>query len=79
MNYVTIGISILAVAIPEGLPLAVAISLAYSVKKIQTDNNLPMRLHAYETMGCVNNICTGITGILTDNTMDVKLFSVFNT
>ena len=50
------------VAIPEGLPLAVTIALAYSVKRMLADNNLVRNLAAAETMGCATSICTDKTG-----------------
>ena len=56
-------------AIPEGLPLSVVISLAYSVQKMLNDNNLVRRLHACETMGGANMICSDKTGTLTQNEM----------
>lgn len=71
VRYVLVGITVLAVAIPEGLPLAVAISLSYSVKKMQNDKNLVKRLHACETMGGANYICSDKTGTLTTNEMTV--------
>ncbi len=52
------------VAIPEGLPLAVTIALAYSVKRMLADNNLVRNLAAAETMGCATTICTDKTGAL---------------
>lgn len=55
------------VAIPEGLPLAVTMSLAYSVMKMKKENNLVRTLHASETMGGANEICTDKTGTLTKN------------
>ena len=51
INRLMIGVTILVVAIPEGLPLAVTISLTYSVKKMMADNNLVRHLNACETMG----------------------------
>jgi len=66
-----IGVTILVVAIPEGLPLAVTISLAYSVKKMMADNNLVRHLNACETMGNATIICTDKTGTLTTNQMTV--------
>jgi P-type E1-E2 ATPase len=50
------------VAVPEGLPLAVTIALAYSVKRMLSDNNLVRNLSAAETMGCATTICTDKTG-----------------
>ncbi|KAK1931963.1 Plasma membrane calcium-transporting ATPase 3 [Phytophthora citrophthora] len=71
MNYFIIAITVLAVAIPEGLPLAVTISLAYSVKKMLVDNNLVRHLDACETMGSATTICSDKTGTLTTNRMTV--------
>ena len=62
-----IGIALVVVAVPEGLPLAVTISLAYSVKKMQKENNLVRKMNACETMGGANEICTDKTGTLTKN------------
>ena len=53
------------VAIPEGLPLAVTLSLAFSVNKMFKENNLVRKLHASETMGGANEMCTDKTGTLT--------------
>ena len=70
-----VAITIIVVAIPEGLPLAVTIALAYSVGKMKDENNLVRYLQACETMGGVNNICTDKTGTLTKNLMTVtKVF-----
>ena len=71
INHLMIGITILVVAVPEGLPLAVTISLAYSVKKMMADNNLVRHLNACETMGNATIICTDKTGTLTTNQMTV--------
>ena len=67
VNFVIIAITIIVVAVPEGLPLAVTISLAYSVMKMKIENNLVRKLHASETMGGANEICTDKTGTLTKN------------
>jgi magnesium-transporting ATPase (P-type) len=64
-----IAITIIVVAIPEGLPLAVTISLAYSMKKMALDNNLVKQLQACETMGNATNICSDKTGTLTEGRM----------
>eukprot|EP00049_Salpingoeca_infusionum_P000148 m.37606 g.37606 ORF g.37606 m.37606 type:complete len:1393 (+) comp10114_c1_seq1:14-4192(+) len=70
-GYFIIAITVLVVAIPEGLPLAVTISLAYSVKKMMTDHNLVRVLAACETMGNATTICSDKTGTLTKNRMTV--------
>ena len=76
VEYFIIAVSIVVVAVPEGLPLAVTISLAYSVGKMKEENNLVRFLAACETMGGANNICTDKTGTLTMNQMTVtKLWS----
>ena len=71
LHFVIIGITVLVVAVPEGLPLAVTIALAYSVKKMLRDNNLVRHLHACETMGNATAICSDKTGTLTTNRMTV--------
>ena len=64
-------ITIIVVAIPEGLPLAVTLSLSFSVRKMMDDNNLVRHMNACETMGGANYICTDKTGTLTRNKMHV--------
>ncbi|KAM8861779.1 plasma membrane calcium-transporting ATPase 1-like [Synchiropus picturatus] len=71
VNFFIIGVTVLVVAVPEGLPLAVTISLAYSVKKMMKDNNLVRHLDACETMGNATAICSDKTGTLTMNRMTV--------
>eukprot|EP00123_Amoebidium_parasiticum_P012647 comp21496_c0_seq1/m.29799 comp21496_c0_seq1/g.29799 ORF comp21496_c0_seq1/g.29799 comp21496_c0_seq1/m.29799 type:complete len:976 (-) comp21496_c0_seq1:248-3175(-) len=71
VRFVITGITILVVAIPEGLPLAVTMALAYSMVKMLEDNNLVRRLEACETMGGATNICSDKTGTLTQNKMTV--------
>lgn len=71
LHFVIIGITVLVVAVPEGLPLAVTIALAFSVKKMLKDNNLVRHLHACETMGNATAICSDKTGTLTTNRMTV--------
>ena len=67
VKFVIIGVTVLVVAVPEGLPLAVTLSLAYSVKKMMADNNLVRHLDACETMGNATTICSDKTGTLTTN------------
>lgn len=71
VKYLITGITVLVVAVPEGLPLAVTISLAYAVKKMMLDNNLVRHLDACETMGNATAICSDKTGTLTTNRMTV--------
>lgn len=69
LNYFILAITVIVVAIPEGLPLAVTLSLAFSVKKMLNDQNLVRKMEACETMGGANNICSDKTGTLTMNKM----------
>jgi len=71
MDAFIIAVTVVVVAVPEGLPLAVTISLAFSVSEMQKENNMVRRLHASETMGGANEICTDKTGTLTRNEMTV--------
>ena len=71
VNALIVAITIIVVAVPEGLPLAVTISLAYSVNQMRKENNLVRRLEAAETMGGANEILTDKTGTLTQNKMSV--------
>ncbi|XP_046481662.1 plasma membrane calcium-transporting ATPase 2 isoform X7 [Neodiprion pinetum] len=71
VQHLIIGVTVLVVAVPEGLPLAVTLSLAYSVKKMMKDNNLVRHLDACETMGNATAICSDKTGTLTTNRMTV--------
>lgn len=77
-NGLIIAITVVVVAVPEGLPLAVTISLAYSVGKMYKENNLVRKLHSSETMGNANEICTDKTGTLTQNKMTVQSCFVEN-
>ena len=65
IRYFIIGITIIVVAVPEGLPLAVMIALAYSVRRMLKDKNFVKRLASCEIMGGANNICSDKTGTLT--------------
>lgn len=69
LHFILIGVAIVVVAVPEGLPLAVMISLAYSVQKMLEDQNFVKRLSSCEIMGGANNICSDKTGTLTKNEM----------
>ena len=71
LDIIILCVSIIVVAIPEGLPLAVTLSLAFSIKKMMDLNNLVRKMHACETMGGANYICTDKTGTLTKNEMNV--------
>ena len=71
VDYFIIGVAIICVAVPEGLPLAVMISLAYSMKKMLNDNCYVKRLAACEIMGGATDICSDKTGTLTLNKMTV--------
>ncbi len=71
VKYLIVGVAVIVVAVPEGLPLAVMISLAYSIGKMAKDNNDVKRLAACEIMGGADNICSDKTGTLTENIMKV--------
>ena len=71
LEFAIVAITIVVVAVPEGLPLAVTISLAYSVRKMAADHNLVRRLVSCETMGAATVICSDKTGTLTHNRMKV--------
>jgi len=71
IKYFIIGIAIIVMAVPEGLPLAVTLSLAFSVKKMLKDMNLVRKLYACETMGGADCICSDKTGTLTMNEMNL--------
>jgi len=74
VSFLIIAITVIVVAVPEGLPLAVTIALAFSVAKMRQENNLVKKLQASETMGGANEICTDKTGTLTMNQMTVMKF-----
>ena len=71
VDIIILCVSIIVVAIPEGLPLAVTLSLAFSIKKLMDRKNLVRKMHACETMGGADYICTDKTGTLTKNEMNV--------
>lgn len=66
-----IAVTLVVVAVPEGLPMAVTLSLAYSMRRMLKSNNLVRKMHACETMGATTVICTDKTGTLTQNQMQV--------
>ncbi|KAL6989796.1 putative calcium-transporting ATPase 13, plasma membrane-type [Sarracenia purpurea var. burkii] len=74
VRIVAAAVTILVVAIPEGLPLAVTLTLAYSMKRMMVDNAMVRKLSACETMGSATTICTDKTGTLTLNQMKVTEF-----
>jgi len=71
LNTVMIAITVVVVAVPEGLPMSVTLSLAYSMRRMMATNNLVRKMHACETMGATTVICTDKTGTLTQNQMTI--------
>jgi magnesium-transporting ATPase (P-type) len=71
LRYLLVAVAIIVVAVPEGLPLAVMITLAYSVRRMLIDQNFVKKLASCEIMGGANNICSDKTGTLTMNKMTV--------
>jgi len=72
LEYFVLTLTVLAVAVPEGLPLAVTLALAFSSNKMMAEQNLVKHLDACETMGCATTICTDKTGTLTANKMTAR-------
>lgn len=71
LQKIMIAVTVIVVAVPEGLPMSVTLSLAYSMRSMMKTNNLVRRMHACETMGAATVICTDKTGTLTQNRMTV--------
>ena len=71
LDSLMIAVTLIVVAVPEGLPMAVTLSLAFSMKRLMNQNTLPRTMHACETMGAVSVICSDKTGTLTKNQMQV--------
>ncbi|NLM70753.1 MAG: calcium-translocating P-type ATPase, PMCA-type [Synergistaceae bacterium] len=76
LQFFMISITLIVVAVPEGLAMSVTLSLAYSMRKMTASNNLVRKLHACETIGAATVICTDKTGTLTQNRMRVHELSV---
>ena len=72
LQTIMIAVTLIVVAVPEGLPMAVTLSLAYSMRRMLKTNNLVRKMHACETMGATTVICTDKTGTLTQNKMQVS-------
>ena len=71
LGYFMMAVTLIVMAVPEGLPMAVTLSLALNMRRMLKSNNLVRKLHACETMGAVTVICTDKTGTLTQNQMQV--------
>ena len=71
VEFFLLAVTLVVVAVPEGLPLAVTIALAYSMRRMMVDNNFVRHLSACETMGGATAICSDKTGTLTENRMTV--------
>ena len=77
LKYFMMAVTLIVMAVPEGLPMAITLSLALNMRRMLKSNNLVRKLHACETMGAVTVICTDKTGTLTQNKMTVA--NVFTT
>ena len=71
LDYFMMAVTLIVMAVPEGLPMAITLSLALNMRRMLKSNNLVRKLHACETMGAVTVICTDKTGTLTQNQMQV--------
>lgn len=71
LDTIMIAVTLIVVAVPEGLPMAVTLSLAFSMRRLMEQNTLPRTMHACETMGATSVICTDKTGTLTQNQMKI--------
>lgn len=76
INSIMLAVTLIVVAVPEGLPMSVTLSLAFSMRKLMKENTLPRTMHACETMGATSVICTDKTGTLTQNLMQVADFEI---
>lgn len=77
LNTIMIAITLIVVAVPEGLPMSITLSLALSMRRMLETNNLVRKMHACETMGASTVICTDKTGTLTQNRMSVSEFRIY--
>lgn len=77
LQTIMIAVTLVVVSVPEGLPMAVTLSLAYSMRRMLRTNNLVRKMHACETMGATTVICTDKTGTLTQNQMRVAETAFF--
>lgn len=76
LSFFMIAVTLIVVAVPEGLAMSVTLSLAYSMRKMTAENALVRKMHACETMGAATVICTDKTGTLTQNKMEVQYISL---
>lgn len=79
LKYFMMGVTLIVVAVPEGLPMSVTLSLALNMRRMLKTNNLVRKMHACETMGAITVICTDKTGTLTQNQMQVYDAELKNT
>ena len=77
LHYFLVAVTLIVVAVPEGLPMSVTLSLALSMRRMLQNNNLVRKMHACETMGAVTVVCTDKTGTLTKNQMQVYKTNFF--
>ena len=77
LSYFMVSVTLIVVAVPEGLPMSVTLSLALSMRRMLKSNNLVRKMHACETMGATTVICTDKTGTLTQNKMQVYQTNFF--
>lgn len=78
LKYFMMAVTLIVMAVPEGLPMAVTLALALNMRRMLKSNNLVRKLHAAETMGAVNVICTDKTGTLTENRMQVETLQLLS-
>ena len=77
LKYFMMAVTLIVMAVPEGLPMAVTLALALNMRRMLKSNNLVRKLHACETMGAVTVICTDKTGTLTQNKMQVGDMGIY--